>query len=313
MKKIGLIQVDGSLCNLALMQIAAYHRAQGDTVEWFKGDLYRSEYDLVYASQMFSFSRPELPAGCIVGGTGIDFSNRLPPEMAAMNPGDAWFLYPDFTAHLGFSQKGCRFRCSFCVVPQKEPGKPWVNASIGELLTNPRGEDRLILLDNDFFGGPNWRDNLLEIQDRKLTVSFCQGLNIRILTEEQAAMLAQTKFSNVKFTARQVTFAWDRWQDRRLIERGIDRCIAAGIPGYQMQFFVLIGFDTTEEQDLERVEYLRSRKCDPYAMPYDKSVPYQRRFARWVNHRAIFNSVPWREYRDGVYKSKTAEMPALAF
>ena len=44
--KVGLIDVDGhGFPNLALMRISAWHKKQGDIVEWWKGDLW--EYDLV--------------------------------------------------------------------------------------------------------------------------------------------------------------------------------------------------------------------------------------------------------------------------
>jgi len=36
--------------------------------------------------------------------------------------------------------------------------------------------------------------------------------------------------------------------------------------------------------------------CDPFVMPYDKENIYQKRFTRWVNHKAIFNSVKWEDY-----------------
>ncbi len=78
---------------------------------------------------------------------------------------------------------------------------------------------------------------------------------------------------------------------------GIDRCTQAGIEPTQMQFFVLIGFDTTPEQDLERVTMLADRGCMPYVMPFNRADPYQAKFARWVNHRAIFNTVKWEEYK----------------
>ena len=79
--------------------------------------------------------------------------------------------------------------------------------------------------------------------------------------------------------------------------RGMDICEKAGIPARNMQFFVLIGFDTTPEQDMERVQKLFSRGALPYVMAYDRTDPYQRDFQRWVNHRAIFKTVPWEEYQ----------------
>lgn len=58
--KIGLIDVDGhNFPNLPLMKISAWHKKQGDKVEWYepiKG-LIEGEYDKVYMSKVFSFSK----------------------------------------------------------------------------------------------------------------------------------------------------------------------------------------------------------------------------------------------------------------
>lgn len=296
--KVGLLQVDGSYPNVALMQITAYHEALGDTVEWYEGPLFNDKYDKIYASKIFNFSKkPELPPHGIIGGTGIDNVNNLPVEISSQLP--SYSLYQDCNYHIGFSMKGCRFRCKFCCVPQKE-GRPRHNNHVEELLINPNGGNRLMLLDNDFFGSPNWKEDLQTIADLKLKVCFLQGLNIRIITSEQAELLAKTNYYNSRFKARYVTFAWDRYDDGKIVKSGIDRCIKAGIPAKRMQFFVLIGFDTEHEQNIERVMFLKSIGCMPFAMPYDKNDPYQNHFTRWVNHRATFMSCSWEEYK---YKS----------
>lgn len=340
MSSVGLIQVDGKIPNLALMQIAAYHRSLGDEpfLIWLDPDGQRRKRkrrafargmfdvaDQTYASILFSFNsdilediQRELP-DAICGGTGIDYTNKLPANIAESNPCDAWFLYPRFGAHVGFSMKGCRYRCDFCCIPTKEPGKPWVNSSIGELLKNPNGGDRLILLDNDFFGGPNWRDNLLEILDRKLKVSFCQGLNIRILTDEQATMLRKVEFYNSSFNKRQVTFAWDRIYDETKVKAGLDRAFAAGFKPYEIAFFVFVGHNTTEAEDLHRIQTIQGWGCDPYVMPKDKANPYQQRLARWVNHKPLFKSVAWQDYQKPTTNSqlekatRLRELPVLPF
>lgn len=292
--RIGLVQIDGKLPNLALMQICGYHESLGDTVEWFAGELFADDYDLIYASKLFAFSpMPQLPSKTIIGGTGIDFTNKLPSEIASAKP--SYSLYPKCDYHLGFSQKGCRLGCKFCCVPQKE-GKPFANSSIPELLINPIGGNRLMLLDNDFFGGPDWKSNIEYLIETQIRVCFAQGLNIRNIEDEQAELLAQVRFQSTKFNHRYLTFAWDSYNDKKRIIAGIDRCEKYGIAPIQMQFFVLIGFATTPEQDLERVTYLRDRGCMPYVMPYKRDDPYQAKFARWVNHRAIFKTVEWKDY-----------------
>ena len=294
--KVGLVQVDGKLPNLALMQICAYHEQRGDEVCWWEGPLFNPSYDQVYASKIFAFSAlpSSLPSGAMIGGTGIDFYNRLPEEIDACAP--SYTLYPGCRFHLGFSMKGCRFACKFCCVPKKE-GRPVAKSRIDGLLRNPKGGRRLMLLDNDFFGGPSWRENLERIIELRLRVCFVQGLNIRIISRDQAELLAKCDYANSKFNQRYLTFAWDRYLDGKLVERGRRICNEAGIPSERMQFFVLVGFDTTEAEDYERVMTLKEWGCMPFVMPYNKSDPYQKAFARWVNQRAVFHSCKWEEYR----------------
>lgn len=293
--KIGIVQVDGKYPNLALMQIAGYHESLGDSVEWYKGRLFDHEYDKVYASKIFSFSElPSLPDNAIIGGTGLDFKNTLPHDIADHMP--SYSLYNECNYHLGFSMKGCRFNCKFCCVPQKE-GRPKFNNNIDAILLNPKGGNRLMLLDNDFFGGPEWRENLERIIELKLKVCFIQGLNIRIITQEQAEILAKCNFTNSKFNQKYLTFAWDRFNDGELIFKGMRICNDAGIPNTKMQFFVLIGFDSTPEQDYFRVMKLREMGAMPFVMPYNKNNPYQKAFTRWVNNRAVFKSCSWEEYK----------------
>jgi len=299
--KIGLCQVDGTRYrgveypNIALMKISAYHKSIGDHVEWYKGLIFAAGYDKIYASKIFDFSdMPQVTENMIIGGTGIDFHNRLPTEIEN-SPMD-WSIYPDTPFHYGFSMKGCRFKCSFCCVPTKE-GRPINYNTIDELLTNPTGGRNLMLLDNDFFGGTNWQANLEKIIDLNLKVCFVQGLNIRIISERQAELLAKTKYTNSKFNQNYLTFAWDQFKDERVILRGIERCNKYGIPNSKMQFFVLIGYDTTPEQDRYRVEMLRDLGCMPFVMPYNKKDKYQKAYTRYVNFRSVFNSCSWEDYK----------------
>ena len=278
------------------MQVSKYHEDNGDHVEWYLGNIFESQYNKVYASKIFTFSHmPDLPKKAIIGGTGIDYQNTLPDPIKDYSI--SYTLYPDCNYHVGFSMKGCRFNCSFCCVPKKE-GKPYHNSNIDDLLLNPNGGNRLMLLDNDFFGSPYWEDDLNRIIELKLKICFVQGLNIRIITEKQASLLSKCNYYNSKFNQRYLTFAWDRFKDEKLIAKGIKICNNAGIPSKYMQFFVLIGYDTTPEEDYYRVMTLYEKYgALPYAMPYNKNNRYQKSFTRWVNHRAIFKTIPWAEYK----------------
>lgn len=299
--RIGICQVDGKeymgqiFPNLALMKIAAYHEAKGDNVEWWIGELWNDQYDKVYASKIFAFSEmPKLPQDAIIGGTGIDFTNKLPPEIESFPIN--YNFYPECDFHVGFLMKGCRFNCSFCCVPQKE-GRPYNYNTIDQLLTNKKGGNRLMLLDNDFFGGTNWEDHLQRIIELKLKVCFSQGLNIRIITPDQASLLAKCNYRNIKFNQKYLSFAWDKYNDGKLIKRGMAICNEAGIPNKHMQFFILIGYNSTHEQDHERVMTLREMGAMPFVMPYNKEDKYEKAYARWVNNRAVFKSCTWEDYK----------------
>jgi hypothetical protein len=103
---------------------------------------------------------------------------------------------------------------------------------------------------------------------------------------------------------KQVHFAWDDPRHEKLIHKGINICLEAGLKAHQMAFYVLIGYHSTPEQDLHRVEVLRDYGCDPFVMPYNKEDMYQAKFTRWVNRKAIFKSVSWGDYKSGVKGKK---------
>ena len=115
---IGLLAVDSTYPNLALMKISAYHKTRGDNVEWFNS-FYR--YDIVYMAKVFSFT-PDygyfINADQIEkGGTGYDVSKNLPEDIDQ--------TYPDYSIYgitkeaYGFLTRGCPNRCKWCVVPAK--------------------------------------------------------------------------------------------------------------------------------------------------------------------------------------------------
>jgi len=296
--KVGIYDVDSKIPNLALMKLSTFHKAMGDEVEMYS-PLFVNSYDKIYASKVFNFSDGSLidPGKMVVGGTGWDLHKKLPDNIEVLTPDYSLYNYPH---SIGFTMRGCRLRCSFCVVPEKE-GKPKSNNTIEDIWTQ-RESDFVMLLDNDFFGNPDWPERIEEIRNLKLKVNFSQGLNIRNLKPNQAEALASVQFRNSHNTKKQVYFAWDDPRHEKLIHKGIRVCTDAGIKTWQMAFYVLIGYHSTEKEDLHRVNVLRDYGCDPYAMPYDKFDPYQKRFTRWVNHKAIFKSVDWKDYQVWIRK-----------
>lgn len=309
---VGLYNVDSVIPNLALMKLAAFHAERGDAVVSYtptKDKPPSALFDKIYASSVFKDAPDDdlsdhsqlWPEMMEIGGSGWNLHKNLPTKVERCTPAYWFYEYPH---NIGFAMRGCRFRCSFCDVPAKE-GRPKASNTIEEIWTQ-RTSNFVVLLDNDFFGNPEWRERIAEIRKHDLKVCFSQGLNIRIITEEQCVALASVRFWNLKMTRRQVYFAWDRFQDEKLIDAGIERVRAAGVKAWQMAFYVLIGYDTTPEQDYYRVMKLRKLGCDPFVMPYRRKDPYQNAFARWVNHKATFKSVDWADYKAGVKKTSAS-------
>ena len=71
--QVGLIDVDGhsGFPNLALMKLSAWHKAHGDSVEWYRPLFADKPFDRVYMSKVFTFTpdyQYAINAKEIVGG-----------------------------------------------------------------------------------------------------------------------------------------------------------------------------------------------------------------------------------------------------
>jgi hypothetical protein len=289
--RVAVAQVDGKWPNLPLAKLAAWHTAQGDAVDWYSP---LEGADLVYASQVFTQSEPSpyLPPDTIWGGSGHDLATRLPDDVEAMRPD--WSLWPPSAwpmgeVDLGYSTRGCLRRCPFCIVHEKEGG-PRVVASFHELWT---GRDTLILLDPNVIAGPlmHFRNLCMDATRQGVTLDFSQGLDARLMSEDHAVIIARSRL------ARRIHMAFDHPRDEAPVRFAVDVLGRHDVPASRLTFYVLVGFDTTPEEDLYRVELLRSLGADPFVMPFDRTDDYQRRFARWVNRKELFKSCTFAEYK----------------
>lgn len=289
--RIALIDVDSKIPNLALMKLSAHHKAKGDNVEFFTPLFSRP--DLAHVSKVFTDSPDyEYWPDCeiIKGGSGYDMKTELPPEIES--------LCPDYSLYgidyaMGFTTRGCIRRCPFCIVPIKE-GHIRAVADIYDFWS---GQKNLMLMDNNLTAEPeHYRRVLGQLIKHGTRTSFSQGLDIRLIDDEKAALLARVKL----WKGKGIHFAFDSVKYENTVRRGIAYLLKAGIAPRNLTFYVLIGFDSTPEEDLHRVELLRSLGVNPFVMPYNRRDTYQRVFARWVNHKAIFKSVKWQDYKPAI-------------
>ena len=285
--KIGLVDTDSHRWpNLCLMKLSAYHKARGDVVEWWKP---AGWYDLVYKSRVFTdtYSKDTVivrnASQVIQGGTGYGPGPNLPDVVEHTFPD--YGLYPQFpdTAY-GFLSRGCPRQCPFCIVSNKEGRRSVQVADLSEFWD---GQKEIRLMDANLLACPDHEKLLVQLAESRALVDFSQGLDVRLITPDNIALLNKVR-------TKAVHFAWDD-PDMDLtpyFQRFLD---LTSIKNFRKRkVYVLTNFGSTHEQDLYRVITLRAMGYDPYIMVYDRpSAPaVTRHLQRWVNNKWIFYSVP---------------------
>lgn len=314
--KVGLIDVDGhNFPNIALMKISSYHKSLNDHVEWYTPF---EHYDIVYLSKVFSFSEdykyPIYADQIIYGGTGYQIKNNNGIEY--FNVYDMEFqkflttkntliansiylmdhiehIYPDYSIYpgiqntaYGFLTRGCPRGCKFCHVAAKE-GKH--SLKVADLSEFWKGQKNIVLCDPNILACRDWKNLLQQLIDSKAWIDFNQGLDIRLMDEEKAQMITDCKID-------QIHFAWDRYEDGKIIipKLKLFREVYERKKKWNEHgkiVFVLVNFDTTQEQDLERIYTLRELGYWAFVMIYDKencTDRFYKDLARWANNRKIF-------------------------
>ncbi len=290
--RIGFIDVDGHhFPNLPIMKLSAWHKEHGDTVEWYDPlTAWLDPPDQVYASKVFTFTddypHPINAGKVLYGGTGYFYPNggpELPGEIEHIYPD--YSLYPELTRDTayGFLTRGCPRGCGFCVVGDKEGRK---SRKVADLYEFWRGQKQIKLLDPNMFACREWTDLAVQLIESGAWVDFTQGCDIRIMTEEMAGCIKRMK-------VKQIHFAWDRYGDKDLVIPKFEMFReVTGWDHRKMTVYVLTGYDTTIDQDLERIYTLRDHGYSPYVMIYDKYKKKKKdnlvRMQRWVNSRFAF-------------------------
>lgn len=348
---VRITQLDGKLPNLALMRLAAWHKAQGHDVRWEFGasrKKHEPEYDVVYGSAIFTTSmkataklRDSFP-GAVVGGSGGDASLRVEQIVPAEFAGYDYSGYPDFDGSIGYAMRGCRFKCGFCIVPKQE-GAARSHDTISTIWRGEPYPRHLHLLDNDFFGNPSWRDRVDEIVMGKFKVCLNQGINVRLLSgdawnvpmnrrtpeivaaaerlaDEQCEAIVRMVPRDDSFSRRRLYCAWDQIGDEEVFFKGIDRLERAGWKSTWVLAYMLVGYDPREtwERIWHRYNRMVERGIRPYPMVHDRfrlTEPDRYRklkhFQRWVL-RGLARIIPFEEY-DPSYRPCSAVLDFRAY
>jgi len=287
---IGLMDIDGKhFPNLALMKLSAYHKQKKDNVEFVNF----GEYDIIYKSKVFTFS-PDKITGffnskkIIQGGIGYNMFENLPNEIEHICPD--YSLYNCEHAY-GFLTRGCIRKCSWCVVPKKE-GKIHAASKINEFIADKKSA---ILMDNNVLASNFGLDQIENIISLRIKVDFNQGLDARIIAENTdiAKLLAKVRWLKA------IRMACDTKEQMDSIEKATS--LLRKYHATPQAYFVYILVKDIDDA-IERVEFCRKLKLESFAQPYidfenNKVSKKVKQFARWVNHKAIFKTVKWEDYK----------------
>ena len=292
---ISLVDVDGhNFPNLALMKLSAWHKAQGDSVEWYSPLFSRP--DKIYASKIFTFTpdytgyAPHHPEP-IRGGTGYDAAVKLPEAVERMSPDRS--IYPQYDYIIGFLTRGCIRKCPWCVVPRKEGAIRIVN-HIRNIAHD--GKD-VVLLDNNFLAADESfvAEQLAYIARQKIWIDFNQGLDARLVTPENAKLLAACRW--IRF----IRFSCDTSAMIEPIRRAVSLIRESG---FKREIFCYMLVREIADAEI-RLRALVDLKVTPFAQPYRNfsanSAPTleQRRFASFVNVKGgkLCRKISFKEYK----------------
>jgi len=288
---VGLHDSDGEgfkFPNYALMKISAWHKQNGDNVSWWTPLL---TYDRVYSSKVFTFTDENsyLPKNAIKGGTGYGIYEDLPQEIDDTFPD--YSIYPNVDYAIGFLTRGCPNKCAWCVVPKKEGGiRPYQTFE----QIKRTDSNKIVFMDNNVLACKHGLNEIERLGKTKIKVDFNQGLDARLVTPEIGRLLGKLHLQKY------IRFACDTKSQMLWVEQAHKYCLEGGVAKSNFFCYVLV----RDIQDAyERVEFLRKLGIDPFAQPYRdfenniEPTEEQRHFARWVNHKAVFKTVKWEDYK----------------
>lgn len=345
--KIGIIDADllgrskHRFPNLVCEKLSGFWNEHGAQTELLMSYDCVDQYDRVYISKVFTDTPvPEWvindamrPSNVMIGGTGFYFDKapNLPEEIEHHMPN--YDLYNDFIENdvakarkekeadgkefkeknyratfreytdysIGFLTRGCFRKCGFCV--NKKYDHVFQHSPLNEFFDPAR--KKICLLDDNFLGCPKWRDMLEELRATGRQFKFKQGLDERLLTDEKCELLFSSNYDG------DYIFAFDNVKEYDLIKSKLEMIRRHSDSNY-IKFYVLVGFESTDAEDIEnafkRIALLMDFGAIPYLMRYQSKddSPWRHseyadmyiQMARWCNQQAVYKQTSFREFAE---------------
>lgn len=297
------------------MKISAFEKEKGHEIKLLFNYDNLNDYDKIYLSKVFDFTNIPINineySNIIYGGTGFipeecdDLSYEIEHHMPDYHLYDEYIEkeitrgikpirfadYQDYS--IGFATRGCFRKCSFCV--NKKYDKALKHSNVSEFFDPNR--KYIYLWDDNIFSYEKWYEVFEELSKTKRYFQFRQGIDLRLMTEQKAEVLAKAKWKG------DYIFAFDNIKDRELI---IDKLkIWRKYSTKSTKLYVLSAFHSQDAKDIksifERIKILMEYQCLPYIMRYTSYQDSRFRgmyinLARWCNQPSFFKKKSFREY-----------------
>lgn len=274
-----------------------------------------SDFDEVYVSNIFEQNAHRVTVeNCdrvVFGGIGSrDPDLKLPAEIESTEP----YYAPGEKISYGFITRGCIRNCWFCKVPKHE-GKLQAYNTVESIVRGVPGEV-VKFLDNNILAYPHHMEVFQWLIDRGTRCEFNQGLDFRLVNDENLDALARLNYVG------EYIFAFDDPKYQKLLDKKIVQ-IKKHIPKpWKLKFYIYYHPDMDLAQLFDRVEWCREHECLPYVMRDAACWECDQRdflidYASYCNQPGAFKraSFPeylaWRNYHGNISKERARQSEAI--
>jgi hypothetical protein len=350
--------------NPACGKIYGYHKLQGDEVIYpWSGQKVDKLYISTIFSWSRNYIKKNMDyfhqqaKEVIIGGTGWDdytpgkfVITNLPKEINKVHHRWTYEMY-DIDYGIGKTSEGCHVGCGFCMVPKKEGLVEYRVNRIADIV-NPKyyernpggslkhhGSNHIVLMNNNSLADPGFYDDVETINELGLSVHWDQANDITMINEKNAKALSTVNYRGFTGKRKALYFAADLMIKRKIdketgkkVEYDMMKVIPEkvkmlkeyGIRPSHLNWYMLIGWNTSLEEDLMRFHMLNDLGCNVFAMMFRDltgkigvdgqgrpQAPHVKPFRDWVNgfgFRTVKNFNDFDRYQKALKRTDQLEM-----